>query len=676
MSRGRSSFGAAGWLTFLRRFSRATLVSYAQILFSGRPLAGLLFLAASFAADPFVGLVGLVAVCAANLTALRVWHDRIRWELGLAGYNAVLLGLALGLYLPHGRLVFLLAVAGGAFSALATEWLNHRLSKLALPVLGLPFLAFAWLVIAFAGTGHPPAHFFRVDPLAAYLPGFVTSTFQAFGAAFFSQGVLSGLLVLTGLLLVSRISAAAGLGGALVATLLTLSRPVPELSLNLIIAPIGLVFFLVPSRRMLWQLPAGIALTASLAFAFDIIVGATHLPYLILPLTVTLFAVLLLGRSKALGVELVPMAMLRSPEDHFRAYLRRERPRLHLPFFGTWYVSQGVDGGETHKDRLAHAWDFMVRDERGRSFVTPGYRLGDYHAFGLLVCAPAAGKVAAIENGVADNAPGKLNRGQNWGNYVIIEHSFLEYSILAHLQQGSVGVRVGEAVNQGTVIGRCGNSGYSGQPHLHYQLQAAPVPGSDALATEFHNYLVLGDGKERFFRTGLPEQEQTVQPMVVAENVRRLLVAGFDGGAAFAVRRDSAHVGHEHWDANRGGGERPVIVVRSGTTRVDLQEKEEGLSVGRVRGSRATLLARTFDGLVFIPFYSRPGLEFQSGAWRHAFGRREPLASGADALVLESVGKGMERRIWFADGVGIAKVEWVSGVRHLVAERQPAKAGG
>ncbi len=651
----------------MRRFGRATLISYSQILFSGRPLAGLSFLAASFAADPFVGLVGLVAVSAANLTALRVWHDRIRWELGLAGYNAVLLGLAVGLYLPHGRLVFLLAVAGGAFSALATEWLSHSLSKLAIPVLGLPFLAFAWLVIAFAGSGHPPAHFFRVDPLAAYLPGFVTSTFQAFGAAFFSRGVLSGLLVLTGLLLVSRISAAAGLGGALVAVLLTLSRPVPELSLNLIIVPIGLVFFLVPSRRMLWQLPAGIALTAFLALALDIVVGVTHLPYLILPLTVTLFAALLLGRSKGLGVELVPMAMLRSPEDHFRAYLRRERPRLHLPFFGTWYVSQGVDGGETHKDRLAHAWDFMVRDERGRSFVTPGYRLADYHAFGLLVCAPAPGKVVAIENGVPDNAPGKLNREQNWGNYVIIEHSFLEYSILAHLQQGSVSVRVGEAVNQGTVIGRCGNSGYSGQPHLHYQLQAAPVPGSDALVAEFHDYLAPGEGRERFFSRGVPEQGQTVQPIVVAESVKRLLLAGFVG-ATFAVRRDSTHVSRERWDA--GGGEGKMTVVRSGATRVVLTEEKAGLLVGPVRGSRVTVLARTFEGLEFIPFYSRPGLEFQSSGWSHAFGRREPLGPGVDALVLESVGKGIERRIWFAEGVGIAKVEWVCGARHLTAERQ------
>jgi hypothetical protein len=445
----------------------------------------------------------------------------------------------------------------------------------------------------------------------------------------------------------------------------------PELGINLVIVPIGLVFFLAPSRSLFWQVPSGVLLTGTLATAFNNVAPAIHLPYLILPLTVTLFAALLLGRVKALRIELVPTAMLRSPEDNIRIFRRRRRPQLVLPFFGTWFVSQGVDGGETHKGRLAHAWDFMVRDERGRSFVTPGYRLGDYHAFGLLVCAPAAGKVVAVENGVADNEPGRLNREQNWGNYVVIEHSFLEYSILAHLQQGSVRVKPGESVNPGTVVGMCGNSGYSGQPHLHFQLQAGPVPGSDALAAEFHNYLVLGDGKERFFRMGLPGQEQTLQPLVAQESVRRLLLAGLDAEASFAVRRGETVESHERWESRkeRAGGEN-TTVLRAGSTRVVLFEETEGLSVRRVRGSRATLLARAFEGVEFIPFYSRPGLEFQNGAWRHAFGRRDPLGCGVDALVLESFGKGRERRIWLVEGVGIAKVDWVSGARHLVAERQ------
>lgn len=38
---------------------------------------------------------------------------------------------------------------------------------------------------------------------------------------------------------------------------------------------------------------------------------------------------------------------------------------------------------------------------------------------------------------------------------------------LCHLQQGTITVRVGQQVSPGEVVGRCGNSGNSTEPHLH-----------------------------------------------------------------------------------------------------------------------------------------------------------------------------------------------------------------
>ena len=60
------------------------------------------------------------------------------------------------------------------------------------------------------------------------------------------------------------------------------------------------------------------------------------------------------------------------------------------------------------------------------------------------------------------------------GNCVIIDHGNSEYSVVAHMQQGSVTVKVGERVAAGQVIGKLGNSGDSFGPHLHYQLQSGP----------------------------------------------------------------------------------------------------------------------------------------------------------------------------------------------------------
>jgi murein DD-endopeptidase MepM/ murein hydrolase activator NlpD len=60
------------------------------------------------------------------------------------------------------------------------------------------------------------------------------------------------------------------------------------------------------------------------------------------------------------------------------------------------------------------------------------------------------------------------------GNCVIIDHGNSEYSVVAHMQLGSVAVKVGERVAAGQVIGKLGNSGSSFGPHLHYQLQSGP----------------------------------------------------------------------------------------------------------------------------------------------------------------------------------------------------------
>jgi murein DD-endopeptidase MepM/ murein hydrolase activator NlpD len=61
-----------------------------------------------------------------------------------------------------------------------------------------------------------------------------------------------------------------------------------------------------------------------------------------------------------------------------------------------------------------------------------------------------------------------------FGNCVIIDHGNSEYSVLAHMQQGSVRVEAGERVAAGQVLGGLGNSGDAFGPHLHYQLQSGP----------------------------------------------------------------------------------------------------------------------------------------------------------------------------------------------------------
>jgi murein DD-endopeptidase MepM/ murein hydrolase activator NlpD len=56
------------------------------------------------------------------------------------------------------------------------------------------------------------------------------------------------------------------------------------------------------------------------------------------------------------------------------------------------------------------------------------------------------------------------------GNYVIIDHNNGEFSLYAHMSEGTLTVKVGDTVKQGQIIGKAGNTSNSECPHLHFHL--------------------------------------------------------------------------------------------------------------------------------------------------------------------------------------------------------------
>ena len=157
----------------------------------------------------------------------------------------------------------------------------------------------------------------------------------------------------------------------------------------------------------------------------------------------------------------------------------KNRTKLSLPFKGRWLVGWG---GDTKELNLHHdvsnqrfAFDFLGADENGKTRKGQSQTNEDYFAFGQEVLAPADGLVTDVINGVKDNAPGSMNPYSALGNAVFIRHRENEVSILAHLKYGSIIVKVGDKVTKGQMIGLCGNSGNSSEPHLHYHLQNTPI---------------------------------------------------------------------------------------------------------------------------------------------------------------------------------------------------------
>jgi murein DD-endopeptidase MepM/ murein hydrolase activator NlpD len=67
------------------------------------------------------------------------------------------------------------------------------------------------------------------------------------------------------------------------------------------------------------------------------------------------------------------------------------------------------------------------------------------------------------------------------------------YAFYAHLQPGSIKVKVGDKVRRGQVLGLVGNSGNSTEPHLHFHLSDANSPlGCEGLPYSLTAFEVQG----------------------------------------------------------------------------------------------------------------------------------------------------------------------------------------
>jgi murein DD-endopeptidase MepM/ murein hydrolase activator NlpD len=155
-----------------------------------------------------------------------------------------------------------------------------------------------------------------------------------------------------------------------------------------------------------------------------------------------------------------------------------------LPVDETWTVINGSPIKEySHSWFPAtqrYAYDFVITDEDGRSRLeNTDTSIDNYYCYDQPVLAPADGIVVDVHDGDPE-----LRRGGGFshplkrsitGNKVTIQHAEGEYSSFVHLVPGSITVEPGEHVERGEQVGRCGHSGNSSEPHLHFQLHDHPA---------------------------------------------------------------------------------------------------------------------------------------------------------------------------------------------------------
>ncbi|MER7894969.1 M23 family metallopeptidase [Streptomyces sp. NPDC096046] len=173
------------------------------------------------------------------------------------------------------------------------------------------------------------------------------------------------------------------------------------------------------------------------------------------------------------------------------------------PVAGRWSALNGpaerTPSHGVHAHGQTYAIDILAEPEPGARPASGrlwplARRPQDFPAFGAPILAVADATVVRAADGQRDHLsrtslPGLLylmlvegsvrelcGVHRILGNHLVLDLGDGTHAAYAHLQRGSLTVREGDRVRAGQVLARCGNSGNSSEPHLHFQLMDDPDP--------------------------------------------------------------------------------------------------------------------------------------------------------------------------------------------------------
>ena len=291
------------------RLADACLRGAGQVVFQDHPLSGLAFLAAIAwaawqAALPALLAGALLGLLASTAAAHVLRADEAALRRGLHGFNGLLVGVALPVFLAPTPAMVLLLVLGAAASTPLMQAITRLMQRLGLPALTAPFLATTWALLLVAQAlglpAAPAAASTGAAGLDAALPGgelparvwpLLRGLLVAPAQVFLLDDPVSGLLVLLGLALASRRALGWALLGATLASATAwaagldaagLGRGVYGFSAVLTAVALGDAAPAASRRQRLAVLPA-IVLTVLAQAALNAVFGGVALPALTAP---------------------------------------------------------------------------------------------------------------------------------------------------------------------------------------------------------------------------------------------------------------------------------------------------------------------------------------------------------------------------------------------------------
>ena len=189
----------------------ASLKGVSQVVLIENAITGLLILIAITIESYYLGIIALLSAIIGTFIGRFGGAEEQSINKGLMGYNSVLTGIALALFLS-GPYMWIIALIGSALAAVFTATLMHFMTRTEIPILTFPFIILTWFIMLASYKLKGIRLSSELEPqnltnLKLNIAGEIDplhGIFNGMGQIFFVDNILSGIIIYIAVFLVGK----------------------------------------------------------------------------------------------------------------------------------------------------------------------------------------------------------------------------------------------------------------------------------------------------------------------------------------------------------------------------------------------------------------------------------------------------------------------------------------
>ena len=189
----------------------ASLKGISQVILIENAITGLIILMAITFSSYYLGIISLLSAIIGTLVGKFGGANEKSINQGLVGYNSVLTGMALALFLT-GPYMWIIALVGAAVAAIFTATIMHFMKESELPILTFPFIILSWFMLLASyklkglslGSTLVPQDLTHWELDIEGKVNFSEGIFSGIGQVFFLDNTISGILIFIAVFWASR----------------------------------------------------------------------------------------------------------------------------------------------------------------------------------------------------------------------------------------------------------------------------------------------------------------------------------------------------------------------------------------------------------------------------------------------------------------------------------------